>query len=379
MISLKLKQSLFFIASLLIFPSILYSQSYTLDLDSCTHFADLPPSGFPTIMAAEYPGVNNGNCTPSSDCYNDFYKLQSSYIPYLDSNKIVMKSIKVLFHVVGPVTGPQYNYRNNPTDIAKINSLVNATNGILADLSVPWDSLDALCGDCYIKDSRFRIEPLRLKEDSTKLDIRFHNSELLFNNLYGAGSTGYAAYSAALNDYLVDEGNVLNVFLIGSPGGPLTGIAFGSSRSNHMITGRNNLIQSLAMGAIWTLDEGNMQLGAQVFVHELGHLLGIHHVFQDEPCSESAFDYLEDVYGTTASGTKAGRSCPITKFSENNNVMNYGAWRWYISPLQLGRIHWNAQFLSCRKYIYNIYPEDWQHSHTGEGQLHPIEITRNET
>jgi hypothetical protein len=105
---------------------------------------------------------------------------------------------------------------------------------------------------------------------------------------------------------------------------------------------------------------------------------------------ESGYDFLADVFNTGGAKkyprpANSGHCQSMTTalISSNdywiNNFMSGNPEGSNISPMQLGRIHRNAHFLSCRKYFYNTEPEDNAHNHTGMGQLNPVIVNSNQT
>src|SRR5690606_20104360 len=125
-------------------------------------------------------------------------------------------------------------------------------------------------------------------------------------------------------------------------------------------------------------------------MHEICHAMGLYHLYEltccPETCDENDLDYLDDAFNSGASKIchrPAGASfCNDPFLSDNdectNNVLG-GPTAYYLTPKQIGRIHRNAYFLGCRGFVYNTFPEDDNHSHTGEGQTIPLEVSSDET
>jgi hypothetical protein len=216
-----------------------------------------------------------------------------------------------------------------------------------------------------------------VKKSDGSADIRYHPEGIAFENIstthYGAGP---GHYKGNLNAFMENTEGVLNIFLMYSsnPYAPVGGVSMGGIESiANIFTGSNTTIPFLVTDNYYrSLD---IPYVANNLLHEIGHTMGTHHTFGAETCTETDWDYLSDAYGTTATGTK---SCPLTSGLEDV-FMNYNAWGNYLTPLQIARWHLNAHFLGCRKYVYNTYPEDANHDHTGQGQLVALEIAKNET
>lgn len=318
-------------------------------------------------------------CVPVSADFMNFYRHKENYIPQNGMVKplYVNKTIKVLFHVIMPTTsiGPKVNYEDNPTDRAAIRGIVDRMNGMLSNIQVPAHPKSAVCGTCYVTDSRFRVEMVKSNDLPAKDVIRFHSSTLKFEDIAPSSGSGSGTYRGDLDGFFEDKEGTLNVFLMytASTTAPLgaktfnppdapTELPVGYNSGNTFIVSENYFRTT------------NVDILANNLLHEIGHTLAMDHLYDYEPCDETDMDYLSDAFGTTASGTK---TCLIPP-GATDAFMGGNMYGNYITPLQLGRMHRNAHFLSCRKFIYNTHPEDVYHDHTGEGQLNPYIITKNE-
>jgi hypothetical protein len=320
-------------------------------------------------------------CVPSSSSttdFNSFYARPENYKPvnWVTDPLYVHKTIKVLFHVMQPSTGGgiKVNYEDNPTDRALLQSIVDKMNDWLSNVPAPSAPMSAVCGSCHVTDSRFRVAMAK-KPDGTN-DIRFHPDGLAFEHIFASPGAGPASYDGDLNTYFENPEGVLNVFLMftTNPYGPLGGVSMGDYEYlGKMLSGFNTGLPFIVTENYFRTTSIN--LVANNLLHEIGHTMATHHTFDgSETCSETNWDYLSDAFGTAATFKK----CPLTMYSEDV-FMNYNTSGNYLTPLQIARWHRNAHFMSCRKYVYNTYPEDINHDHTGQGQTHPYNITKNET
>lgn len=315
---------------------------------------------------------------PSSD-FSRFYGHQENYMPVnsMIGPMYVHKTIKVQFHVMLPKVpgGTKVNYEDNPTDRATLQTIVNKMNAWLGNVPLPSDPKSIVCGSCHITDSRFRVEPVKKADGS--YDIRYHSDGLAWENIYFRGSAGPGVYNGSLNAYLVDPEGVLNIFLLYSSrtsGVVAGGISLGAPEwLENIFVGDNSTIPFIATNSYYHATD--LDYLANNLLHEIGHTMATHHTFSTETCDETRWDYLSDIYGTTATGSK---ECPLHEGAENV-FMNYNPRGNYMSPLQIARWHLNAHFLGCRRYVYNTYPEDASHDHTGQGQNYPLNISKNET
>jgi hypothetical protein len=352
--------------------------------DPSTVPAPIPPETGPPDPDGWDPGPGFVGCVPSSTFFHDFYKKKENYIPANGDTKplYLNKTIKVMIHVVNPelgYTGPKVNFADDSTDRALIAEIIEEASKMLTNVAVPSAPKSPICGSCHITDSRFRIEIVKDPTDPSRPFIKYHNMDLKFKNVFAGSSAGTGTYSGHIEDYLINPEKVMNIFLLyHDEGFGVVGIAQGNaSQSSDMLSGFNSGVQFICMGNVFQVDYGSRQTASEEILHEIGHELGLKHTF-DMTCDESLYDYAYDILGLDAYPGTKGSPCVPDKYT-TFNVMDYGAWRWELTPTQIGRMHRNAHFLTCRKYIYNTYPEDKYHDHTGQGQLLPYEITQNET
>ena len=315
--------------------------------------------------------------SPSTD-FNSFYKHKENYKPVNGdvAPLYVHKTIKILFHVMQPdiTGGTRVNYIDDSTDKARLQEIIDRINLYLSNVRVPDAPKTAVCGSCHIVDSRFRVAMAKQSDGITN-DIRFHSEGITWDNVWGTG-----VYTGRLNPYLENTEGVLNVFLLYTDiyRTWLSGWSVGPYETvDDMLTGVNNGIPFIAAANYYRQADINYIAGN--LLHEIGHTMTTHHTFGTpgsiETGTETDLDYLSDVFGTSATSTY---SYPLAIYG-TNVFMTYDYSGNYISPLQIARWHRNAHFLSCRKYIYNTYPEDINHENEGQGQKNPYLITKNET
>jgi hypothetical protein len=335
-------------------------------------YTSMPPSPhIPISTAIALPCVPSPS--PSTD-FNSFYVHKENYKPVngVVAPLYVHKTIKILFHVMQPdipVT-PKVNYENIKVDNDRLQQIIDKVNDYMSNVKVPNAPKTAVCASCHITDSRFRVAMAK-KADGVTNDVRYHSEGITWDHVWGTG-----VYTGDLNPYFDNTEGVLNVFLLYTDiyRTWLSGWSVGPYETGYnMLTGENNGIPFIAAANYYR--QPDIGYIASNLFHEIGHTMTTHHTHGDETCDESDFDYLSDAFGTTATGTKI---CPVDN-ATTDVFMSYGPYCEYFTPLQIARWHRNAHFLSCRKYIYNTYPEDINHDHTGQGQLNPYLITKNET
>ncbi|MDI9320405.1 MAG: T9SS type A sorting domain-containing protein [Phycisphaerales bacterium] len=329
-------------------------------------------------------GVTGGvalPCTPVSPDYTNFYRLLENYIPQngLEDALYVHKTVRIAIHVIMPTYPADLNYKT--TDEPLIRSFMNKANGYLTNNDAPSDPITVSGRNAWVYDTRFRL-------DVQSIDFTAVN--LTFDDVYGAvsPSSPYDVLRSAglFNDFK----NVLNVFIMYSnvnttPGG----VTFTTGYSPFIVL--KNYYRDLTF-------RSDPERCANIFLHEMGHAFDLWHTYNldygrgaccPEDLDETQIDYLQDVFGSTATTKFNYRpydngtypSPPFGTVGDNytNNFMGGHPFGHYYSPMQLGRMHRNAYFGECRSVTYNTYPEDDNHDHTGQGQNHPVVINNSET
>jgi len=324
-------------------------------------------------------------CVPTSPVFHSFYKYQQNYIPENDIIKAlsVHKDINIVINIINPsVPGPIVNYQNTTADKNYIKAIVDKMNERLSNIEVPSDPVTAACGvKCRVIDSRFRV---KLK------GIYFINSADEFDEF--RGTTGAVDLSTLTT---INE-DVLNVFIVNqNEYSVIGGVSFTLPTSSDLLGGINAGAKNILLLKEYYPNKTNTDALAHNFLHEMGHAMGLYHNYVDawgahapgsaETGITSDLDYLDDVFGL-ASAQIYPRPYEAADCSEpydtdpndecTNNLMAGGGY--YLSPKQIGRMHRNAYFLSCRTFITNTYPEDEDHTNIGQGQKNPVVINNSE-
>ena len=338
-------------------------------------------------------------CAPStapSSSFTTIYQKKENYIP--DNTKTealyVEKVIKIHITVIQEPIGAKKNY--GPSDIAFINSIVSTANSYLVNNPAPTDPVVVDGRDPHVYDTRFSIEHVG--------DITFVNdANLLYENLYTSVPAGL----------FYKPESVLNVFITYSntnlsPGGIAKDGPNGATGTDHLLLGINDGTPHIVFKNFYS-NALPAENATNYLLHEIGHLMGVHHTYKydwgavpptatsvPETLDETHYDYLEDVFksGTAKFNYRPESvstypaipyqfydpSNPSTADDDyTNNFMGGHPYGHYYSPMQIGRMHRNAHFLNIRKYIYNRWPEDENHDGLGQGQIHPLLVSNNQT
>lgn len=317
----------------------------------------------------------------------------------------VDKTVKIKITVIQETIGPKVNF--SPADKAYLLSVVSKANNYLSNNELPSDPIVIGGRDPSITNTRYHLELV----DKGDGGIIFRDDvSLTFDDIWSS-VTATPRYLINSYNLFYDPDNILNIFLMYSPSNAIPGgVTYESV--NRPTTTPNDLLSGFKSGTPYIILKNfykdptfrtSSEHFASTLLHEIGHAIGMFHTYlyeygklaaTPESADESYYDFLEDVFGNSSIGKFIYRpndnsTYPAPPFFNpadistandqyTNNFMGGHPFGHYYSPMQLGRMHRNAYFLACRNFIYNTKPEDINHDHTGEGQLYPLTINRDE-
>lgn len=234
-------------------------------------------------------------------------------VHYVPSSRLKFRVDEVLFHTDNDdwdrIKTIEDNLDIEPMEVDLENNTILAKGKLRSRLFRADDSLKVYYNDGLTKVIRYsKIEDVgvnslfhikeTLKGDETKAIIKFYREENVNCSL------------DLWEKYAKSDKNAIHVFYTGSS---KSGIAFGCGPSYYFLN-----VSNIVKGGDWA--------GAQLTAHELGHTVGLRHTdspqFDDLP-SKDKFGFID---------------CNTTNTS--NNIMGYNVCRNYLSPKQIGYIHY---------------------------------------
>ncbi len=289
-------------------------------------------------------------CQSQSPDWPGKYNNQDYYIP--DSNTPV-KTILVNFNIfnkTNPIP-PYTNFQDIIADKSRLQSIMDMINEEFTNVSAPSDPWP---GVSFIPDTKIRFE--------------LHEINFFYNDLWESSADWTTLFNAVTASPNQDNANQLNImFTNGSCCGGAWGYAFLPSLNMNY----NNGVVTFGKYIAPTQQD---QACARHLVHEIGHVLDLLHVYSgggQETCSQSANDYLQDVFGPNGgdpavchqnsfSGCQPVYSTPVDHLC-TNNLMGGKDVGLYTSPMQMGRMHRALSVKNVRKYVkpcpFNSTPE----------------------
>lgn len=258
---------------------------------------------------------------------------QSMYIPDGSNNYQNTPSLvfRLNYHFIRPSDGSG-PFTGDMTPI--VTSEVAGMNWFYGDIDLP--TLPVTPAAPYIEDSRVRFV----------LDgIYYHDDDLRYQHYLNA--TGYLAIPLR-NEFGVNITTVINIFYYQNNANPSSyGIGYMD------VVGMHNCFPSSAHGLL---------------AHELGHSIGLSHTFS---CgSTTCFDDgISDTYhpdcntGWVSCGVNQNwhnpgpNGCTLQGTGVSNNIMGYNSCRKYLSPMQMGRIHYGSITNPTRRMYVKCTPD----------------------
>lgn len=273
----------------------------------------------------DYPELESlSKTTRISPHFLKKFAIKENYIPFEDSQEDFIKTIHVSVHIWQRADGTGNLIENNETlerfkmiEIWLDNSYHKNQE---FSLPLPYETI-------YVEHPKLNIviDSVYFYRDQTK------DSSLFYcNNDY--------QHNKKLDKYLKENHperlNSIPLHIVSGYYRTAWGFAHGGSILTFNIANGTDMSQT---------DMADYALSLH-YTHEIGHALDLWHTYDAQGawaqnCKEDYFDFLWDVYDTTAIKPCESRKncdfCLIPKSDENNNIMGGGS-AWYKSALQIG-------------------------------------------
>ncbi|MFA6950454.1 MAG: T9SS type A sorting domain-containing protein [Lentimicrobiaceae bacterium] len=273
------------------------------------------------------------SCNATSQDFSLKYGNQTYYIP--NTTNPVIKTVLVNFNIMQKDDGSG-NFTEN--DLIDLNQMFTWMSDIYQYNDQPSDPIP---GVQYIPDTYIRFE---LGE------IYFYKNSSLFNSNSSGNLLNY------LKSNFPSRLNQLNIFFTeyNAPGA--------SGFTNSLPSKYDfNLDQCIVTFKKHSTGPVGYWACAGHLSHEIGHVLGLLHMYEPscchETCDENDPDYLDDIFGRDGINTNCwqdgGWGCdPFAQGSTcTNNIMSGTQQSGYFSPKQMGRIHRSLTTYSTRRYV----------------------------
>lgn len=298
-------------------------------------------------------GVTYGqpDLSRKSDSWMNFYRLQQSYIP---SEKDPVKTVHCRLIIWQKDDGSGTWDENNPSDVDRLKSMMDLVNVFWANDHIPSDTIPG-------------VEPLGFSKIRFEFEFKFYRNSTMYahdkTSCYDFNGLNRAAY-------LIDSTNAdyLNIHLVGcscNAGGCTNQL--GSYDFN-----QSTILMTSNHGA-----ETDDWDDARNIAHELGHALGLKHLYNgtgpdEEFCNAKRIDFLDDALWPASEHCVPDKNCthcfnrggscdPYKSKTDNcdNNLMGGGSDYKSLSPKQVGRCHRTLSTTNMSRYTTGYSNHPW--------------------
>lgn len=307
--------------------------------------------------ATQTPGnPRSTNCSESGSNWLATYRHKEHWIP---NSLTPIKTLHVNFHIWQRADGTG-NLDDTPANHARLHTVIdwvnqnywtNLPNTNPLSYSVP-----------FTNSSRIHVvlDSIYFYQDPST------DSSYCVSNAYGHNAT----LTAYLDQNYPERRRALNLHLArrGAGWGSSTAAGYSDNGSIESFYRVNPEMNDNPVHDYWY---------AQHLTHEIGHSFDLWHTYGSgwqQNCTKSNFDFLWDLYDTTATSCPGStcQSCLIPGSSTNNNFMGGGG-AWHLTTLQMGIVQRSTVLENFHNYNYGI------RDHLTGYSTVPWEVTTDET
>jgi hypothetical protein len=299
------------------------------------------------------------NCTRNSDAWINKYRKQETYIP---SASDPVKTVHCQLIIWQKDDGTGTWDENNPGHITRLKSMIDLINLFWSNKQGPSDSLPG-------------VVPLGFSNIEFDIGLKFYRNSSLYDH-GGTLCSNFDTLHKAAIAMDPSNANYLNIHLVACA-------CRAGGCTNHLGSHRFG-DQTIVMNSNHAAETDDWD-DARNIAHELGHALGLSHLYNgtgpdEEPGNNSHIDFLDDAMapegvngcqptkGCTHCYNPGGSCNPYVSKNDNcdNNLMGGSTDYKYLSPKQVGRCHRTLMVTNVSKYTTGYANSPWK-------------ITQNET